>query len=395
MAMIFFLKMLCDASLYYMFAAPIAGYFGGGRLMACMFLQCLIYFLSRIPKNRVLRFLICVPLGICFVFRQTSLADVIALIPITLYMLLQSLVNRPGPDISRQRQWLEDSWKVLLLAAALGLIVKDLPGMIPWAAFWLLSNIALLRTLRHENTVRSDPRFHFVNLGLVAAIPAVSICASSQTVVSAVITPLGIFYRQVFVPGLVALLWFPFLFLQWLMSLLFPPYAQDPSETVPMDLGEFNEPMEQTDFEIPQGLQLLFWVVLALTAAVVLFLLLRSFLNPQRTSLITFRQNTSSELFIDPKSNHRIAESFGVQRIRKQYRRFLKLCHSQGITRTESTTSQDIDIKASSNRALAPVSCQIRRLYIKARYAGKADSTDVKEMLRLYNEAKKNAKNGR
>ena len=162
-----------------------------------------------------------------------------------------------------------------------------------------------------------------------------------------------------------------------------------------MDLGEFNEPMEQADFEIPQGLQLLFWVVLALTAAVVLFLLLRSFFNPQRTSQISFRQNTTSELFTDPKSNHRIVESSGVQRIRKQYRRFLKLCHSQGITRTESTTSQDIDIKASSNRALAPVSRQIRRLYIKARYADKADSTDVKEMLRLYNEAKKNAKNGR
>lgn len=395
MAIIFFLKMLCDASLYYMFAAPIAGYFGGGRLMACMILQCLLYSLSRIPKKRILRFIVLIPLGICFVFRQTSLADVIAMISITLYILLQSLANRPGPNISRQRQWLEDCWKVLILAAALGLVLKDLPGIIPWAAIWLLSNITLLRALRHEKAVHNDLRFQLLNLGLVTAIPAISICLSSKAVVSAVMTPLGIFYRRVLLPGLAALLWFPILFLQWLFNILFPPYAQDPSETVPVDLGEFNEPIERGDFEIPQGLQILFWVVLASAAAIVLFLLLRSFLNLQRSSVISLHQNTSSKLFTDPKTKHRIAESSGVQRIRKQYRRFLKLCHSQGITRTESTTSQDIDTKASSNTKLSPFSRQIRQLYIKARYAGKADPADVKEMLRLYTEARQRTKNGR
>ena len=153
MAMIFFLKMLCDASLYYMFAAPIAGYFGGGQLMACMVLQCVIYALSRIPKNPFLRFVFLIPLGLCFVLRLSSLADTIALIPITLFILWQSLADRPQPDISRQRQWLEDCWKVLILVAIVGLIAKDLTGAILVAAVWLLSNIALLRTLRHEPSV--------------------------------------------------------------------------------------------------------------------------------------------------------------------------------------------------------------------------------------------------
>ena len=75
MAMIFFLKMLCDLSLYYMFADPIAGYFGGGQLMACMILQCVIYALSRMVKNRFLRFVTLIPLGLCFILGLSSLAD--------------------------------------------------------------------------------------------------------------------------------------------------------------------------------------------------------------------------------------------------------------------------------------------------------------------------------
>lgn len=395
MAMIFFLKMLWDASLYYLFAAPIAGYFGGSGFTAYLLLQGLLYTLSRVPKSRFLRFIILIPLGICFVFRQTSLANIITLIPITAYILWQSLAGRPGPDISRQRQWLEDCWKVLIPATAVGLIVKDLPGVIPWAAIWLLSNIALLRTLRHESSVRKDPRFHLVNLGMVTAIPAISLCLGSETVVSALTTPLGILYRKVLLPGIVALLWVPFLILQWLFRLLFPSYAQAPEETVPIDLGEFQEPMETVDFEIPQALQILFWLVLALVAVTVLLLLLRTFLKIQHSPTTASQENTHNALIIESKAMPKFSESSGVQSIRKQYRRFLKLCNSQGITRTESTTSQDIDTRASGNSVLSPFSCQIRRIYIKARYAKRAGPTDVKEMLRLCTEAKKSAKNGR
>ena len=392
MAMIFFLKMLCDASLYYMFASPIAGYFGGGPLMACMILQCVIYALSRIVKNPFLRFVTLIPLGLCFILRLPSLADTIALIPITLFIFWQSLAGKPQPDISRQRQWLEECLKVLILAVAVGLVTKNLTVVIPWAAFWLLSNIALLRALRHETAVRNDPRFHLMNLGLVASIPAISICLSSERVISLVVTPLSTFYRQVLLPVLVSLLWIPFMLLQWLFNLLFPPYANNPTEEVPEDLGEFKEPFDTEIFDIPNELEILFWVVLALGVAAILFLLLRSFFKTQASTSVAFRKSESAAHSDDLKPKKRLAESSNVQRIRRQYRKFLKLCRGQGIVITESFTSRDIDQRAQRNSNLSPFSPKIRQLYIKARYAGSADHTAVKEMTQLCAEAKKSTK---
>ena len=385
--MIFFLKILWDTSFYYMFAMPIAGYFGGGNLLTCMILQCAVYTLSRAVKNKFLRVLPLLLLGLCFIY-PAVLADRIALLPITLYILWQVLWDRPAPDISRQRQWLEDCWKVLVLAVAAGLIVKDFPKALLWAVVWLLSNIALLRTLRHGESVRSDPGFHLVNIGLVISIPAVSLLLGSESVVSAITTPLNKFYQQVLLPVLVVLLWIPFMLLQWLFALLFPGYTQQPHEDAP-DMGEFHEYTEQMDFQIPPWVQSLFWTALILTAAALLYFLLRTFLKPQRSAVDPSLQDTSTDTAANVPLKKRFSESSSAQSIRRQYRRFLKLCRGQGIHRTESTTSLDIHKRATHNPNLSPFSRQIRQLYIKARYAGRSDTGDVKEMLRLCSEAKR------
>ena len=392
MAMIFFLKMLCDASLYYMFAAPIAGYFGGGQLLACMILQCVVYSLSRIPRNRFLRFVILIPLGLCFILRLSFLADTIALIPMTLFIAWQSLADRPQPDISRQRQWLEDCLKVLILAAAVGLIAKDLKAVIPWAVFWLLSNIALLRTLRHEPSVRNTVKFQAVNLALVGAIPAIAGCLGSKPVVSAIITPLGIFYRQELVPCLTILLWIPFMLLQWFFDLLFPDYVQQQEETE-MEISQgFEEYMERVDFQIPNWLKVLFWTALATIAVMVLYFLIRLLATPKQNAASSAKAASASSSFVDSKTKKRLNESSNVQRIRRQYRKFLKLYQEQGMSRTESTTSLDIHKRAMRNSNLSPFSAQIRQLYIKARYAGQADHTAVKDMAQLCTDAKKSTK---
>lgn len=392
MAMIFFLKMLCDLSLYYMFASPIAGYFGGGQLMACMVLQCVIYAFSRIPKNPFLRFVILIPLVLCFVARLSSLADTIALIPATLFILWQSLADRPQPDISRQRQWLEDCLTVLVLAATVGLITKALTAVIPWAAFWLLSNIALLRTLRHEPSVRNTLKFHVINLALVGAVPAIAGCLGSKTVVTAIVTPLSIFYRQVLVPFLTMLLWLPFMALQWFFDLLFPDYFQRQEEPNPDFNQGTEEYMERVDFQIPAWLKILFWAALAVVAVIVLYFLIRTLLTPRRIAASSVKADQTASTFEDAKPKKRLTESSNVQRIRRQYRKFLKLCQEQGISRTDSTTSRDIDRRAQRNSNLAPFSPKIRHLYIKARYAGRADHTAVKEMTQLCADAKKSTK---
>ena len=392
MAMIFFLKMLCDLSLYYMFTSPIAGYFGGGQLMACMILQCVIYALSRLVKNRFLRFVTLIPLGLCFILRLSSLADTIALIPTTLFILWQSLADRPQPDISRQRQWLEECLKVLVFVAAVGLIAKDLAAVIPWVASWLLSNIALLRTLRHEPAVQNTLRFQAMNLALVGAVPAIAGCLGSKQVVSAIFTPLSIFYRQILVPLLTLLLWVPFMILQWFFDLLFPDYVQRQEETekeIGLGLGDY---MEQVDFQIPLWLKVLFWVTLASVAVIVLYFLVRMLLTPRQNASDSKQADSQSSAFVDTKSRKRSPESGSVQRIRRQYRKFLKLCGEQGVVRTESTTSRDIDRRAQRNIHLSPVSPKIRQLYIKARYAGRADHTAVKEMTQLCAEAKRSTK---
>jgi hypothetical protein len=319
------------------------------------------------------------------------LADTIALIPTTLFILWQSLADWPQPDISRQRQWLEDCLKVLLLAATVGLITKELKAVIPWVAVWLLSNIALLRTLRHEPAVQNKLGFHAMNLLIVGSVPAVAGCLGSKAVINTVSTPLITFGRNVLIPILIALLWLPLTLIEWLLALLLPDYVAirlDYKKKIPLKgIGKIRE---YEDFQIPAWLKVLCCGLLLFAGVSILFVFLRRLLKRQDSVTNTLGNCDGKYIFEKKETSNRIEVNSGVKTIRKQYRMFLNLCRKKGLTRTLSSTSQEIDNMARKIPAFHFESQEIREIYIQARYAAKVDFRKAQRMKSLVKKAKKN-----
>lgn len=388
---VFFLKMLLDAALYYMFAAPVAAYLGSSGLLLCGILQCIIYAISRIPKSRWLRLLILSSLAACYLLHRTSIADVIAISPITAYILWLSLTDRPGPELSRQRELLEDFWKPLLLSMIPALCLKELLVFLPFSLTALLSSILLLRTLRHGPEVYNQPQFHCMNLLTVAVVPAVACLLGSRTVMRGLKAILMPIYRYVLTPLLMLLAWIPMLLLQWILDLFIPDSVQE-LDRKPEAMEGFEEIQEVvSDYS---WIKILFLCIMAAMFICVMIFLFRkvkpgtTVYEPQQTSQTTYETIAREQRV--PQQN-----SAAVRSIRRYYRRFLKLCEKNGLRRKESSTSAEIDQTAKRISGIGNESTHIRRLYIRARYAGHASAEDVLQMRRLLTQVKTDTKNGR
>jgi len=78
-----------------------------------------------------------------------------------------------------------------------------------------------------------------------------------------------------------------------------------------------------------------------------------------------------------------------VQRVRAQYRRFLKLYERAGGTVETGDTSLDVELDAKKYRFAPAAAEELRQVYIRARYGGTADREDAVRARELYAELKK------
>ena len=389
MVAVFFLKMLWDAAVYYLFAAPVAAYFGCGDLMPWMVLQCLIYAVSRLPKNRLLRLVFLLPMAVCYL-PQNTLAGYIALAPVTLYALWMSVADRPVPSLPDQRQHLEDFWKPLSLGVILSLCFQQFAVLLPFALTALFSAVILLRILRHGPQVYSQPKFHCVNLLSVGIVPAVACLLGSNTVVTGIKEILTPIYRHVLMPLVILLAWIPLMLLQWLLDLFIPNSVQE------MEHAELTKGVEDIQ-EVVQDFawaEILLWCVVAVTGiCLAVFLLRKVRAATVPTEAPPEYQTTYESPWYDAAVSQQDAPN--IRSIRRYYRRFLKLCQKHGLHRKESSTSAEIDSHAKQLPGIGRESSQIRSLYIRARYGGHTTPEDISQMRRLLTAVKKDAKNGR
>lgn len=392
MAMIHLMKLLCDASVYYMFAAPVAASLGGGRLLPALLVQSLVCGLCHSGKKRWLQLLLLMPLAGTWLLCLDSWADLIALTPVNGYILWQVLRGGPLPDLEQQRDMLIGSWKYLLAAVAVSLVLSGLKIMLPFGLIFLLASVALLRTLRHTPEVYQKPSFQLINLAAMAVVPVGAACFSSAPVAKTLTAALKLLYTQVLLKLLMALLWLPLRAVQWLIDLLAPLFSVREDEEELSEMLEATTPPETPEMEAyvqNTTFWSIVWAVLAAAAVVAVILLFRHLAGKRtvRQESSPARQNRFFEKA--QRKAPALPESAEVQSIRRQYRRYLKLCRDKGIDRQESTTSRDIYRMAQEHADLRPHAGSIRKLYIRARYAGRADTEDVRRMKKLCAETKK------
>ena len=398
MGLIWFMKALADISAYYLFAAPIAAYFGSGALLLCVLLQASAYALARCLKHK---WLLSLPLCIAalgFWLCRDLPADLIAQTPALLYLVWQYAQQGGPPELTRQKSSFAEIWKLLLPAMLLGLIVGKFHSPVPYIFLAFFSNAALLRTLRHKPSVYLRPEFQLMNLGILALVPLTAFSLGAGPVKRAFTASISWVYHTLLLPLFMGILYLPGQLLQKLLDFLKPIFD---SQVKPQDETQPAEKMEQAAEDIlastqevpPAGkvLQEVLLVLLIIGAIVGIILLFRKLGkkntgNPPEEPVLENRTLLSKAKKPAPE-----ADTSTVQAVRKYYRRYLKLCVKSGIPLQQSSTSGEICNEALTRKALKPQAGRIRQLYIRARYAGLASKEDAKEMGKLCAESKKEA----
>ena len=396
MGVIWLLKALSDISVYYLFAAPVAAYFGGTGLLLCALLQAAAYAIARSTKRKWFLSLSLLAVVLGYWLCRALPADLIAQTPALVYLILQYTKNAPLPKLSRLREGFESLWKPILGAMVLALIFGFFAAPIPFALLAFAANAALLRTLRHAPETYLQPRFQLMNLGILSCVPLTALVLGTGPVAKGVGTGLHWFYQQLLVPFLVWIMYLPGKLMQWIIDMLRPMMDIEPDtvdNTLPVETVENSaENTQAASQDVPPGwdtVKIILIALLALVAVIGIILLFRKLAKGDGDTSVHRELRELRTALEQEKSREVSLDTPAVQSVRKHYRRYLKLCVKSGIPVQPSSTSGEVRDGAAQRKALQPHAERIRQLYIRARYAGLATKEDAREISVLYAQSKK------
>lgn len=384
-----FLRLMADLTFYSSFAAFIAVRFGSGGAFGGMLLCCLVYALSSLAgEKRPLRLLALMPLLLTLLYLRRCRADFILLLPELLYTGWLVLQGDYTLSRDRQLQLFSVFRKALALIAPFVLLSGNKAvrtAGVPFILLTLVSSVLLLRALRHERRIYCRRSYQLADLAVVGLTAAAARLLSSQQLLQAVLQGLKALYETLVLPLLMVLIYaFAQLvrLLVWLLSFLkLSPPAQS-SDSVwdnlevppPPELGPAGEANP-----IFRQLGLLLCVAVC---ALLLFLFFR-WLGRSGRGRTAAGSWEGREAAAEEKRRRGRRESSPIRSIRSRYRRYLRQNMERGAEICRSSTS--LDVLHQTERFACPRETQeaIRRIYVEARYGGRADRESAAEMKRL------------
>lgn len=403
MVMMHILRMLTDVSFYCAFAGMIAKGCGGTGAFWGVLLQCLCFGLSYLGRSkRGLRLVFLLPMCLCWIIYSGSPADCILMIPSAMYVIWLVWKNDYVLDTDRQRRLFDVFWKVILIFIAIALLLggKTLVSAItiPYALMMLIGSVLMLRSLRHDPKVYCQKKYQLLNISAVAAVFAAAVFFSSKTFLNVCSAVWKAFYGHIFRPVLEFLL-DVFLLIIWGISQLFALISfkgkePEKQEVPKIDLGGAEKLLDE-EFQLrePGELLRILGIIALVIIAVLLLVLFFRWMNRHNENNVVY--NTAAderEVFSAERRPAKKRENSPVRKIRAQYRSFLKWYTGLGMQVERGHTSQDVHRMVDLVTEHGESSEKIRELYIKARYAEKADQEDVRAMKELCGRIKKNEK---
>lgn len=400
MITMYVLRMLVDVSFFCTFAGFVAAKFGSGGVFLGMLIQCLCYGLSALARNRRgLRLLILLPMALCWVISWGRTAECILLVPTAVYIIW--LVWKGDYALSWERQ--EKLFGAFFIAALVFIPLASIFGgveeitavSVPYALIMLACSVLLLRALRHDEKVYCGRQYQVTNILTVFFALAAAYLVSSKAVLNAAAAGLKAVYTAVLQPILALLLNLILMVIWgigWLWSLL--PFGGEKMEfehEIELDLSG-NKEIIPDDLQLKEPSEVVkaIAIVLAVAAAVVLLILFFRWLNRRGESGTEFIQTPERREGVEfVRIARKDKETQPVKKIRAQYRGFLKWCDGAGVHAEKTTTTLDVHQSISAVKGCGETSHRIRNLYIRARYADRADRNAAKEMKQLCEQVKK------
>ena len=420
MTVMVLLRIFADLGFYYAFAATVSSALGGRFHFPALLLLSACYAACCRFREQKRRRRLVLALAALAVLLPVPWGDRLAYVPALGYVAY--LVRRGDRDLSRDRQveFFELFIRAFLFFAffwcAVRFIFTPIQGMetgemiytathdflaagVPMALFAGTATMLFLRSIRHEPAVYLQPSFQAVNAGIVAA--ALVSCALLTS-------PLAVrlaawVYSYILIPILLVL----FMAVGMALTLVDPlirllvdfALRKGAGNAVQVLLGKINEFGDsfQEIFGIPPAEILLrsggaiLAVVPIAAGAVLLRLFLRWLVQRWRESAGAADPLPTRILPVQaaPASREERRARNDVERVRQQYRAFLRLCQKRGMELSPSNTSADIGQSAA--RVLGPDLPleEIGALYRRARYQGTASRADAAQMKKLCAQVKR------
>lgn len=391
------LKMAADLAFYYTFAGPIARHFGasGAVMLGAIGLGAFCFGLSYLLESRGwLRFLPLLLGSACLFLPGLSLADRVAALPPLLYSWAMGIRALYRPEWGQQAEIFNIFWKIFLAYVSFSFLLQvsreAIQLEVTLGMVMLVCSVLLLRSLRHEPGVYCQKKYQLLNLALVLAALALAGLLSSKAFLSRVLALVGAVY-QVIAHIFVRLLLLVLQGLAYLFRWIRIQGAAD-REVPEMDLRGAAEIFGVEDSG--GGSSPVFrYVLIALAVLAAAYLLVRLFRFLARrygedNGSVSVRD---TRVYLTPEEapEEKAAPGSAVQKVRRQYQRFLRLCLKRGRELKRSDTSLQVNQRCGD--LFGESAEELRQIYLKARYDHRADKADASRAKELVADMKKSA----
>ena len=390
------LKIAADLAFYYTLVGPPSLHFGGssGALLGCLLLVTLCFVLSYCLRNRgALRFLPLALVAGCFFLPGAETATGVVLLPAWAYAVYLAARRVYEPEWSHQVDIFSLFWKLFLVYFAFELLLRVSDEAVTLSVMMgtvmLLCSVLLMRSLRHDPQVYCQAKYQLLNLALVAAALAAAGLLSSRTFLNGCFAVLKTVYLAV-AKVLVQLLFWVIEGIAKLFSWL-KITKPEGKESIQLDLSSAKDILQLEDSGGGEGSRILSYILIALgaLAAIACLVLVFRYLSRREGERRPGGGPADSRYAVESRENQegRAAPGSPVQRVRQQYRRFLRLCGRHGRVIQRSYTSREVNDNCAD--LFAPQAEELRDIYLEARYNDSATKEDAARAKALYAEMKR------
>ena len=393
------LRGLTELSFYYAFASFVAVCGGSRYALAGLILQAVCFTLSAVlEKNRMLRMAALVPMALFWLLPDVRLADTLLYIPPAIYVIRLSYSGAYSLDWGRHVELFSVFWKAYTPFAFLLLLIGMLPELaqasMPIALIMLVGSVLLMRSLRHEPETYCQKWYQFFNAATVTVVLVIAALMSTKAFLETCAAALAASYRTFVLPLLMlALTGFVYILraVVWLVSLLNIRLPENQGEAPELQLDGIAEDLGLDKLAgEPVGEKYLIALCI-LMAVVVLYFFFRWMMR------LGWGQKQPPEareerLEMDGATDEKVRKArpgSAVQRVRAQYRKFLKFYISSGGELDSTYTSLDVEQGAKRRRFMPENLEELRGIYIRARYGERAEAKDVSRAKELYTAMKR------
>ena len=395
MTFLLWLRAAGDLAFYYSYAAFFAALSGSAFSLPGILIPSFFYALSRFGGTSQARRCAVALLGAAaLLLPMLGLWDRIALVPAIAYA--GYLARNDNYSLSHDRQTdvfllFGKSYPIFFAVIALmgGFRLLASYSLFP-ALLTVVVNVYLLRVLRHEPEIYTKPRFLLQSIRTPAAFLFAAWLMHLDAVTSAVKTALLALYQHVIAP----LLWAILYLFAMIISLLVTPLMQlfSGAEVTSLDMESGLEDLaDQTAQEssgegyplLLQALKVLALLAVVAAVCVLLILFFRRLAGDRGNAEASDEPTLISQRTVRPAAQKKeerppVSPLHPVNQVRRQYRRYLKLCRSRGYNPDIFETSRDICRESSGLfPGGASAAAQLRELYLRARYRGEATREDA------------------